>query len=983
MSIQQLPDYVIAQIKSSTTITSLNAVVCGLVKNALDAQATKLTISLDYSRGSCSVEDNGVGIPPPEFRDTGGLGKLHYTSKYPVQANAHGRNGTFLASVGSLSLLSITSHHCDYQSHNSIRIHNSDVLARHIPCLPEHRLLSFPHGTRVTVRDLFGTLPVRVKQRAVDVEKGVSTREWERLRQALVALIIAWPGEVSVSLRESVNQWNLSVRIAEVPKSKTTRGEAVPYHTSRLPKVLHQARLADDGSSNSWIPLRASTGRVSVIGAVSLLPIATRRIQFVSIGIQPVLNEHGSNILYEEINRLFANSDFGIEDEKVVIDDDEQRRREKDRRYKSDGFTHQELKGRKGVDRWPTFYIQVNLGDMGSHFTVHDAEEILDDRHDILNTIVDLLRVVFHEFLKKHHFRPTHFRGKKRHALNQPRIDGSGSTASQKSQTTEAGSQMRRSVSLHNISSIRDLANTRLNIESAKGRRPRSESPFDLWSRIKSGRPLNADGNRKTGPDHDRCTDNPRGFPGLDIPSSQSQISRNPTPLVGADGQLLRAPFTDAESSCSAIPVGGASQGQRLSELQSKSRDNDEMSWINPATSEVLKLDSRTGFVIRPRNESSQNVDSHLPSKKRLRLQTRAPLNDTNSPWLDNVLSNWENPVFQSVEAPIPTAFNENNAVGLTTKSWDGNCGGCGTEYGNNQSALPAVQGQISRHSLRTAEVISQVDRKFVFVKTLIHPPHSQRDIPQGGSPLLLIVDQHAADERCRVENLMKEYFEIAESSEGGAEGAVSARTESLEKPIQFDVSVRDSAHFERSVAYFKHWGVVYQVKHSSASTHAASSYVQVLRLPPSILERCRLEPRILIDLMRKEVWELDEKGIGPLGRPISANINASHEDAPKLHWLTRFHGCPQGILDIINSRACRSSIMFNDHLSYDECVELIRSLADCALPFQCAHGRPSLIPLVDLGRDFMESPEQKNQGNGFIGNFRKWKCNMKHDGTD
>jgi hypothetical protein len=77
MSIQQLPEDVTAQIKSSTTITSLNGVVCGLVKNSLDAGATKVTISVDYAKGNCSIEDNGDGIPPHEFTPSGGLGKLH------------------------------------------------------------------------------------------------------------------------------------------------------------------------------------------------------------------------------------------------------------------------------------------------------------------------------------------------------------------------------------------------------------------------------------------------------------------------------------------------------------------------------------------------------------------------------------------------------------------------------------------------------------------------------------------------------------------------------------------------------------------------------------------------------------------------------------------------------------------------------------------------------------------------------------------
>lgn len=77
MSIQPLPPDVVAQIKSSTVITSLNRVVCELVENALDAESTKVNINVDYTRGGCVVEDNGLGILPSEFSPCGGLGKLY------------------------------------------------------------------------------------------------------------------------------------------------------------------------------------------------------------------------------------------------------------------------------------------------------------------------------------------------------------------------------------------------------------------------------------------------------------------------------------------------------------------------------------------------------------------------------------------------------------------------------------------------------------------------------------------------------------------------------------------------------------------------------------------------------------------------------------------------------------------------------------------------------------------------------------------
>jgi DNA mismatch repair protein MLH3 len=80
MSIKLLPEDVVVRIKSMTVITSLNSVVLGLVKNSLDAGASRINISIDYRKGNCSVEDDVEGIVPADFRIDSGLGKLHCQS---------------------------------------------------------------------------------------------------------------------------------------------------------------------------------------------------------------------------------------------------------------------------------------------------------------------------------------------------------------------------------------------------------------------------------------------------------------------------------------------------------------------------------------------------------------------------------------------------------------------------------------------------------------------------------------------------------------------------------------------------------------------------------------------------------------------------------------------------------------------------------------------------------------------------------------
>uniref|UniRef100_A0A8C4N9D4 MutL homolog 3 n=1 Tax=Eptatretus burgeri TaxID=7764 RepID=A0A8C4N9D4_EPTBU len=58
----------------------------------------------------------------------------------------------------------------------------------------------------------------------------------------------------------------------------------------------------------------------------------------------------------------------------------------------------------------------------------------------------------------------------------------------------------------------------------------------------------------------------------------------------------------------------------------------------------------------------------------------------------------------------------------------------------------------------------------------------------------------------------------------------------------------------------------------------------------------------------------------------------------------------PRTIIRSLNSQACHGAVKFGDKLTRKECTVLLQSLAACKLPFQCAHGRPSMMPLADLG---------------------------------
>ncbi len=825
-------------------------------------------------------------------------------------------------------------------------------------------------------------MPVRVKQRAIDVEKGADSKDWENLKRSLVALLLSWPRQVSVNLRDSRNQQSISMRCAELAINRLVRDEGYEL-VSRVSSVLQQAQLSNDVASGTWVPLRASAGYVSVIGAASLAPVATRRVQFIGIGIQPLSNDQGSNILHEEINKMFINSSFGVEEDDSDIDEEEQRRRAEDRRYKNGGYTNRELKSRKGVDRWPMFYVRLDLERCASQFSGHDVDEILDERRGSLKAIVDLLKAVFYEFLKRYHFRPRHFKPNNSLFLGPLKSQGIRGRPMSKISTSKISSTTSHSLPPRAKTPAGDLATTCLNLSKVNhtnNSRRRPDSPFDLWTRIKSGRPPNLTLRSKTTSEANNA-----------IPGSREDVSfrgkpkcSSAPPLIDRDGNELDTPPFGIDMSSNGINRNTNSEkGSQPSRKPESLITDGNVIWTNPVTKERSIINGRTGFVVQPvhgKLKDSGRMDWPGPTKK-LRLQTKPTPKSERSPWLNDLLASWDNPVFKQTEPPIPVAFDEARVLGSARNphkfhdfTW------------TNRDSSDSAHGKISKDALRRAEVISQVDRKFILAKVPTAVPGSDEASTGESNASLIIIDQHAADERCRVETLMVEYFETVEdpcpddddAAAAVAAGlipaprsAVRARAELLEKPLKFDVSTADALQLARLAGYFQTWGIWYEVNnHPPASAAVACrpksrggrspppprqrqrQQLQVRRLPPSIAERCRLEPRLLIDLLRKEAWKAaddeHEHDNGPAAG--GGGHRGGGGNGPHPHWLSRLHGCPRGILDMINSRACRGAVMFNDELSRAECASLLARLAGCALPFQCAHGRPSMVPLLDLG---------------------------------
>ncbi|UPX17151.1 DNA mismatch repair protein [Ascochyta rabiei] len=985
MSIRPLPDEAVAQIKSSTAIVSLTGVVLELLRNSLDARASKIDVTVDFARGGCTVEDDGLGLAPAEFREDGGLGKLYCTSKYQSDEPLFGQHGTFLASLSAMSLLTITSHHHAYRSHNSISFHHSRAIERQIPTTARNHVHG-KHGTRVTVRNLFGNMPVRVKQRSIVMDqKAEHHRLREALKNATAGLLLSWQSPISLKIRDGDNKtivnFNTKHAVVAGDSQSTAAGRPRSAHLPSLLHIMTQAGYIATDEWASWVPASASTAVLSVKGAISLEPSPSKHVQFMSFGLRPLFSHNGHNELYDQVNRLFALSSFGTLEDDADVDDHEKLRRQSDKRFKNDGYTNRQLKARKGVDRYPMFHLRISVKDGRTSDSV--ADRFIEDKTN-LQAVVEILGVMISQWLSVHHFRPRKpyqklspsrtastpicesdkqncTPSRKREVLSKTSAKSSPGTTNMRPMTTNAAKRKR-------------LVMTPLEDPSGK---PRQQA-FAEWSRIKSGRSSFFDSITPI------CK--ARADTLLKTPSSSTSENANGQPLHDASQQQYAAfnvtPISRGALSESAIAVSPEPENDTASAA------DETVIWTDPSTSKTHLLNARTGCMIAPQRARSQTdsaarklMANEGNTSKSLRMTPRSATAEfTRTPWLDGVLQGWENPVFRPSERNIQRmSLQDDLEQGLLQHSQHGHVHSTHFDMQKAFAEATSSSARLSKEGLRNAQIISQVDKKFILVKMMGSPTGSEM---QSATEVLVLVDQHAADERIQVETLLADlcnpnnnYSHSGYQSKLGLSSPVDFV--GLEKPLQFTISPQEHTHFRLHAASFAAWGILYDISNSTSpgsrpgAAEKETFKVSVTTLPPSISERCKGDPQLLISLLRSAVWKYAES---PPVTPAAANDR--HRS-----WIARIATCPPGLVDMINSRACRSAIMFNDELSSEDCRVLLDKLADCVFPFMCAHGRPSMVPIADLqciGR-VSDEPEpslgtETNQVGGFVEAWKKWR---------
>jgi DNA mismatch repair protein MLH3 len=713
----------------------------------------------------------------------------------------------------------------------------------------------------------------------------------------------------------------MSVRLgnASMPEARISHDQR-EFDLKRIGVVLTQSGLVTPQNFDSWHEISASVSDLTVRGAISLQPSPSRKCQFISLGKEPLLSRNGSNVLYNEVNRLFASSDFsnvGAMSNRSSVPHLTSSVNQLD--ALSNASTRSWA---KPVNKWPMFYVRIDTNAV-IRLDDDDASEHLPESAKSVQRIVDVLGAMVHEFLKQHDLRP---RNGRKQTMSSDQNQSIRSKASQPAGGSRAPLRHGRS-----ISSAEEAFSGPLKIPSF----PRSQSlnsgqSFNNWSRVKTAKDL-----KRRSPT-DRTSGLSHATPDIMQGNSSLSILPKHKPNRRDDGQ---------ECTILPKPPGERVSSEDKEDLPGDSPSDKMITWVDPDTKLAYMINPRTGQTMNSRKslatQRSPTDCVETPSKKPVQTY-----------WIDNMLGAWDNPSFSRTEMPIPNLGGE--AAGqqnTATSSHD-----CFKGIGSLDTAEVAkYRGKLQRRALETADVIAQVDRKFILAKVRTAPVI--RNLEGPSNDVLLLIDQHAADERCRIEQLFTEMFVSAGLGENWESGA-RVRTVQVGS-LAFEVSSTEGDLFQKYTSLFSTWGIEYVTQGKNNST----ALITVHTLPVLIAERCRLEPHVLIDLMRREIWSSEEDGNKPFQskRTFEQDIELSdsddvvHQRFDSRSWVQRMNGCPQGIVDLLNSRACRTAIMFNDPLDIEECQALVSNLARCAFPFQCAHARPSMVPILDL-RSFPES---------------------------
>ena len=227
-----------------------------------------------------------------------------------------------------------------------------------------------------------------------------------------------------------------------------------------------------------------------------------------------------------------------------------------------------------------------------------------------------------------------------------------------------------------------------------------------------------------------------------------------------------------------------------------------------------------------------------------------------------------------------------------------------------NESSMN-VGINITKDMLSTAKFIAQLDCKFIIVNM---------------KGIICAIDQHAADERIGLERLEKALLD-----------KISTANNNSDEKVILNLSKKEHISSDDLIKY-----VPIQ---KSKVIHLSVSQLQTIRNHKQTLNDWKFN--LILSKGSLEVTLIGVPGIGD--RVASSNDFIQFLQAIERRSTDVSLVKPAFVKRALASYACRYAIMFGDSLSDRQCINMISELSKCDMSFMCAHGRPSVVPLVDL----------------------------------
>ena len=215
---------------------------------------------------------------------------------------------------------------------------------------------------------------------------------------------------------------------------------------------------------------------------------------------------------------------------------------------------------------------------------------------------------------------------------------------------------------------------------------------------------------------------------------------------------------------------------------------------------------------------------------------------------------------------------------------------------------------------------------------------------------ILYALDQHAVDERIRLERLSAAILGSSKAASIGISKADGIAVNKLPANLHLEVHASEFRILKEFAEHFEKFGWSYDVSGSSGyeplvRIRRLINYFSTFKL--TLYSLGYIFGRILnADHLRDYIQEISQiTGEGykyvslPLPKALRDILASQVNVIPNL-LIENLLTCGQ---------ACRGAIMFGEALTKTKCQQLVDQLALTNNPFICAHGRPTLTPLCDL----------------------------------